>query len=202
AARAEAGVVPAYEDCVDAVDRAALEQWSGDVIYLDRDRARRAFDQAQQDAAWLDKSIAALPPGPIPLARDKAIEQVRTDPKLRGRVDRTARGQAPPPARRAALARAARGKARLRAVRAMQPRMLCEGLLSARSRYTPGTYDLPSHEALATWERQHDLFGWGFLGGETLGMLLRPPRALSLDASKRFLAERVADAAGIVEDGS
>jgi len=185
AARAEAGVVPAYEDCVDAVDRAALEQWSGDVIYLDRDRARREFDQAQQDAAWLDKSIAALPPGPIPLARDKAIEQVRTDPKLRGRVDRTARGQA-----------------RLRAVRAMQARMLCEGLLSARSRYTPGTYDLPSHEALATWERKHDIFGWGFLGGETLGMLLRPPRALSLDAFKRFLAERVADAAGIVEDGS
>jgi hypothetical protein len=185
AARAEASVIPAYEDCVDAVDRAGLEQWTGDVIYLDRDRARREFDQAQQDAAWLDKSIAALPPAPIPLARDKAIEQVRADPKLRGRVDRYTRGQA-----------------RLRAVRAMQARMLCEGLLTPRSRYTPGTYDLPSHEALATWERKHDIFGWGFLGSETLGMLLRPPRALALDAFKRFLAERVADAAGIVEDGS
>ena len=63
-------------------------------------------------------------------------------------------------------------------------------------------YDLPSHEALATWERKHDIFGWGFLGGETLGMLLRPTRALSLEAFKRALAERVADAAGIVEDGS
>src|SRR6185503_6845430 len=97
------------------------------------------FDQATQDAVWLDKSIAALPPGPIPLARDKAIAEVRADPKLRGRVDRTARG-----------------------------------------RYTQGTYDLPSHEALALWERKHDIFGWGFLGGETLGMLLRPPRALAL----------------------
>jgi len=87
-------------------------------------------------------------------------------------------------------------------VRAMQARMLCEGLLSARSRYTPGTYDLPSHEALATWERKHDIFGWGFVGGETLGMLLRPTRALSLEAFKRVLAERLADAAGIVEDGS
>jgi len=200
AARAEAAVAPAYEDCVDAVDRPGLEQWTGDVIYLDRDRARRDFDQANQDAAWLDKSIAALSatalaatanpeaapaPTPIPLARDKAIEQVRADPKLRGRVDRTARGQS-----------------RLRAVRAMQARMLCEGLLTARSRYTSGTYDLPSHEALANWERKHDIFGWGFLGGETLGMLLRPPRALSLEAFKRVLAERVADAAGIVEDGS
>jgi hypothetical protein len=185
AARAEATVVPAYEDCVDAVDRQGLEQWTGDVIYLDRDRARRDYEQALQDAAWLDKSIAALPPQPIALARDKAIAEVRADPKLRGRVDRYARGQA-----------------RLRAVRAMQARMLCEGLLTARSRYTPGTYDLPSNEALATWERKHDIFGWGFLGGETLGMLLRPPRALMLDGFKRFLAERVADAAGIVEDGS
>ena len=173
AARAEAAVAPAYEDCVDAVDRQALEQWSGDVIYLDRDRARREFDQAQQDAAWLDKSIAAVA-SPIPLARDKAVEQVRADPKLRGRVDRYARGQA-----------------RVRAVRALQARMLCEGLLTARSRYTPGVYDLPSHEALANWERKHDIFGWGFLGGETLGMLLRPPRPLALEAFKRLLAERV-----------
>ncbi len=184
AARAEAAVAPAYEDCVDAVDRQGLEQWTGDVIYLDRDRARREFDQAQQDATWLDKSIAAVV-SPIPLARDKAVEQVRADPKLRGRVDRYTRGQA-----------------RVRAVRALQARMLCEGLLTARSRYTPGTYDLPSHEALATWERKHDIFGWGFLGGETLGMLQRPPRPLALEAFKRFLAERVADAAGIVEDGS
>ena len=56
--------------------------------------------------------------------------------------------------------------------------MLCEGLLSPRSRYTPGIFDLPTHEALATWERKNDVFGWGFLGGETLGMLLRPTRAL------------------------
>ena len=63
-------------------------------------------------------------------------------------------------------------------------------------------YDLQSHEALATWERKHDIFGWGFLGGETLGMLQRPTRELSLETFRRVLAERVADAAGIVEDGS
>ena len=63
-------------------------------------------------------------------------------------------------------------------------------------------YDLPTHEALAIWERKNDIFGWGFLGGETLGMLLRPTRELALETFKRMLAERVADAAGIVEDGS
>ena len=195
AARVEADASPAREACVDAVDRQGLEQWTGDVIYLDRDRARREYEQALQDAAWVDKMIArAARPGgrrrtaALAVRRrraTKALEALRADPKLRGRVDRMPRGQA-----------------RVRVVRAMQARMLCEGLLTARSRYTPGMYDLQSHEALATWERKHDIFGWGFVGGETLGMLLRPTRALSLEAFKRVLAERVADAAGIVEDGS
>ena len=203
AARVEADAAPAREACVDAVDRPGLEQWTGDVIYLDRDRAKREYDQALSDATWIDKSIAAAQEaqaqaqaGPdagaqailvaaTAPAREASISALRADPKLRGRVDRYTRGQA-----------------RVRAVRAMQARMLCEGLLSPRSRYTPGMYDLQSHEALATWERKHDVFGWGFLGGETLGMLLRPTRELSLEAFRRVLAERVADAAGIVEDGS
>ena len=63
-------------------------------------------------------------------------------------------------------------------------------------------FDLPTHEALAEWERKNDIFGWGFLGGETLANLLRPPLDLHLDTFKRILAERIADAAGIVEDGS
>ncbi len=69
-------------------------------------------------------------------------------------------------------------------------------------RFTDGMFDLPTHEALAEWERKNDIFGWGFLGGETLANLLRPPLDLHLDTFKRILAERVADAAGIVEDGS
>ena len=65
-----------------------------------------------------------------------------------------------------------------------------------------GSYDLPTHEALATWERENDIFGWGMLGGETLGVLLAPDARLLLDDLRRVLAERLADAAGIVEDGS
>src|SRR5262245_27489497 len=60
AARVEADTSPAREACVDAVDRQALEQWTGDVIYLDRDRARREYEQALGDAAWVDKTIAAV----------------------------------------------------------------------------------------------------------------------------------------------
>ncbi|HEY4393622.1 MAG TPA: L,D-transpeptidase [Polyangia bacterium] len=186
AARVEADVAPAREACVDAVDREGLEQFTGDVGFLDRDRSRRDVEQAQHDADWIQKEAAARAgAAATSVAPDAVLAQLREDPKARGRVDRYLRG-----------------RSRVRAVRAAQARMLCEGLLSPKSRYTPGSYDLATHEALATWERKHDIFGWGLLGGETLGMLLGPPRSLLLDDLRRVLAERVADAAGIVEDGS
>ncbi|HSB73449.1 MAG TPA: L,D-transpeptidase [Candidatus Methylomirabilis sp.] len=94
-----------------------------------------------------------------------------------------------------------RGQKRLRAVRAVQDRLVCEGLLSA-GRYTPGVFDLPTHQALAEFERKNDIFGWGFVSGETQQALLRSPMALHLDTLRRILAERIADAAGILEDGS
>jgi hypothetical protein len=184
AARAEAEIASAREDCVDAVDRDGLQNWDGDVGFLDRDRSKRDFSEAVRDKDWVEKEVASRI-GAGAATRDAAIAALRDDPRARGRVDRQARGAA-----------------RLRAVRAAQARLVCEGLLTPRSRFTSGAYDLPTHEALATWERKHDIFGWGLLGGETLGMLLRPPREFVLEAFKRVLAERVADAAGIVEDGS
>ena len=188
AARVEAEVAPAREACYDAVDREGLEQFTGDVGFLDRDRSKRDYEQALHDADWIAKETTARSADAatgVSLAPEAVLAQLREDPKARGRVDRYLRG-----------------KTRVRAVRAAQARLLCEGLLSPKSRYTPGSYDLPTHEALATWERKHDIFGWGFLGGETLGMLLAPNRSLLLDDLRRVLAERVADAAGIVEDGS
>jgi hypothetical protein len=184
AARVEADVAPAREACYDAVDRQGLEQFTGEVGFLDRERSKRDYEQALHDADWIAKETAARSTG-VSVAPEAVLAQLREDPKARGRVDRYLRG-----------------KTRVRAVRAAQARLLCEGLLSPKSRYTPGSYDLPTHEALATWERKNDVFGWGFLGGETMGMLLAPTRSLLLDDLRRVLAERVADAAGIVEDGS
>ena len=158
-------------------------------IYLDRDRAKRDYDQALQDADWLDKSTAAVRSRAIPLA------------PRRGGDSSAARGSRSCAGASIATCAGRRGCAPC----ARRRRACCaKGCCStARSRFTPGTYDLPTHEALATWERKHDIFGWGFLGGETLGMLLRAAAGrCTLDAFKRVLAERVADAAGIVEDGS
>jgi hypothetical protein len=184
AARAEEDASAGREACYDAVDREGLERFTGEVGFLDRDRSKRDYAEALRDADWLAKEIAARQ-ADASMTREAAIEALRDDPKARGRVDREARG-----------------RARVRAVRAAQARLLCEGLLSPRSRFVSGMYDLPTHEALAAWERKNDIFGWGFLGGETLGSLLRPTRELLLDDLRRIFSERVADAANIVEDGS
>src|SRR5262249_33860620 len=93
------------------------------------------------------------------------------------------------------------GQQRRHAVHAVQDRLVCEGLL-APERFTPDAFDLATHQALAQFERKNDIFGWGFVSGETKEALQRPASELYLETLKRILAERVADAAGIVEDGS
>jgi hypothetical protein len=190
APRLEEDVAAAREACLDRVDRVGLEQWTGNIGYLDRDRSKRDYLEALRDADWVKKESEAraaegADAGLTAPAPDQVLTALRADPKARGRVDRYLRGQA-----------------RLRAVRALQARLTCEGLLSTKSRYVDGQYDLPTHEALAVWERRHDIFGWGMLGGETLGALLQPNRQLLFDDFWRVVAERVADAAGVVEDGS
>src|SRR5207249_3277273 len=112
--------------CFDGLDLEPLRRFTGEVGYLDRERAKRAYLEAVRDADWVRKQGSAI---------DAAlIQSLRDDPKKRGRVDRYLRGQA-----------------RLRAVRAAQAYLACDRLLStdARTRFTDGTFDLPTHEALA-----------------------------------------------------
>ncbi len=179
AARVEEDLQPARRACFDGLDLEPLRRFTGEVGYLDRERAKRAYLEAVRDADWFRKQAGAS--GGVDAA---LLQSLREDPKKRGRVDRYLRGQA-----------------RLHAVRAAQAYLACARLLSI-NRFTDGMFDLPTHEALADWERKNDIFGWGFLGGETLANMLRAPLDLHLDTFKRIVAERVADAAGIVEDGS
>jgi hypothetical protein len=180
AARVEDDVRPVKQACFDGLDLEALRRFNGNIGYLDRDRAKRDFVEAARDAEWMHKQGNGV-------IDDALIQSLQADPKRRGRIDRYLRGQA-----------------RVRAVRAAQAYLVCDGLLwsTARTRFTSGMFDLLTHEALAEWEKKNDIFGWGFLGGETMANLLRPPLELHFETFKRILAERIADAAGIVEDGS
>ena len=151
--------------------------------YQDREHARRQATEATRDVEWVEQERAARGLTDHPAA----LAALRGDgnPKVVARAERALRGQV-----------------RLRAVRATQAFLQCEGLLSPKSRFVSGSFDLPTHEALAEWERKNDIFGWGILGGETLSAMLQPAMESHLETFRRVLAERVADAAGIVEDGS
>lgn len=209
-ARMQVDGAPARAACAPTVDLEGLRAFDGNLGFVDRERSKRDAAEAARDVVWLDAEIAAREAvagggagghagtaadggamGPAatwkPGDRTAALTALRADenPKVRARVER-----------------ALRGAARTRAVKSLQTLLVCEGLLSPRSRFVPGAFDLPTHEALAAWERKNDIFGWGFLGGETQAALMRPPLQLDLDTFRRILAERISDAAGIIEDGS
>ena len=135
---------------------------------------------------WVGERLAPLGEDPARLApQDVVAKLVAADPQIDlRRLDRYRRGQV-----------------RLKAVQAVQQRLVCEGLLSPE-RFTPSVFDLPTHRGLADFERKNDIFGWGFVSGETRDALMRPPLDLHFDTFHRIVAERVAAAAGILEDGS
>ncbi len=161
--------------CFAQVDLAGLGAFDGKVTFQSREQARQEYSEALSDAAWVDKLLATeqsgadattgkiqqRPPDPTTGSddgRDALLAKLaKNDRQLGKRIERYRRGQA-----------------RLRAIRAVQARLVCEGLLVPRVRHTQGIFDLPTNEALAAWERKNDIFGWGFLGGETLAALQRP----------------------------
>ncbi|MFW6052176.1 MAG: peptidoglycan-binding domain-containing protein [Myxococcota bacterium] len=90
----------------------------------------------------------------------------------------------------------------VKAVRAAQQRLECEGYLKGKGRIVRGGLDWATHEALAEFERRHRIYGWGFIGRKTLEALRQTPAELERRAVVRMLTERAMHAAGVIEDGS
>ena len=103
----------------------------------------------------------------------------------------------------ARVERARRGQVRLRAVRATQACLQCEGLLSPKSRYTLGhVRSANPRGAGASGSARTTSSAGGSWAARRWGCCNRRRGRSSWRRSSRVLAERVADAAGIVEDGS
>jgi hypothetical protein len=189
--------------CYTQVDLPGLASFDGMVTYQSREQSKHEYSEALSDAAWVEKILthdkfgADATTGKVQLAPagDKELSDDSRNALL-AQIAREDRKQA------VRIERYRRGQARLRAVRAVQARLICEGLLSPRTKYVHGLFDLATNQALAAWERKNDIFGWGFLGGETLAALQRPQMELHFETFRRVLMERIADAAGILEDGS
>ena len=90
----------------------------------------------------------------------------------------------------------------IEAIVAAQARLECEGFFTGRGEYTPGLFDWRTHEALAEFERRHRVYGWGFIGDDTLAVLQTSPQDTEREAVIRVLTERAMHAAEVIEDGS
>ena len=90
----------------------------------------------------------------------------------------------------------------IEAISAAQARLECEGFFEGRGQYTAGLFDWRTHEALAEFERRHRVYGWGFIGDDTLAVLQTSPEDTEQEAVIRALTERAVHAAEVIEDGS
>ncbi len=87
------------------------------------------------------------------------------------------------------------------AVNALHGHLVCEGLLDAAA--ADGVFGPATTRALTVWQRKEALYGEpGVLDDESRQHLLVSSRGRDLRAVLRVLRERVADAAGLIEDGS
>lgn len=91
---------------------------------------------------------------------------------------------------------------RMRAIRAVQRRLACEGFFRGTRQPTPYVYDAATRAAVAEFERRHRLLGRGGVAGNTLEALRETPMQLEHEAVLRVLTERAMQAAGVIEDGS
>ena len=90
----------------------------------------------------------------------------------------------------------------IEAIVAAQARLECEGFFTGRGEHTPGLFDWRTHEALAEFERRHRVYGWGFIGDDTLAVLQTSLQDTEREAVIRVLTERAMHAAEVIEDGS
>jgi len=92
---------------------------------------------------------------------------------------------------------------RHRAILEMQKRVACEGMYGRHApREKPGILTWTSNQALRTFERKHNIYGWGMIFQSTATALGRTARQNNFESLKRAIGERVVSAAGILEDGS
>lgn len=87
-----------------------------------------------------------------------------------------------------------------KAVMVMQSHLRCEGLLAGRA--AAGRMDRRTVEGLKAYQRLHTLADNGSIDLETRTVLLGDSREHDFRALLRSLRERVADATGLIEDGS
>jgi hypothetical protein len=165
-------------ECAKGLDYAPLEAFEGLAVYISNDRAKKDAQRYRQGKALVEK-----------LKKEQGVSSHQE-------VDTS--GLKPGEAR---LVRDYDSlHLRVPAIKAAQERLKCEGYL--RAKHISGSIDWVTHEALATFERRHRVYGWGFVGKETMEFLRATPLEGDRRSLLRVLTERAIHTAGIIEDDS
>ncbi len=166
--------------CFDKLDLEPLKAFEGFLVYTDNRKAHRQADIfriAKHNVERLLKQYKVAVPSELPEAKLSVRDKRWVQDYERNAVE-------------------------AQAIFAAQERLICEGYLSRKSRYKPYAFDWETHEGLALFEKRHRVYGWGFLGRDTLTHLKEHPLELERQALVRMLTERAMHAAGVIEDGS
>lgn len=167
-------------ECTSELDLSALEEFDGFIRYTNN---RAARNRARSYAVTRNQVTAIMERQGVESADE--IETEGLEPREQRNV-------------REYIERAPR----VEAVRAAQQRLECEGYFEGKGEWIHGQLDWATHEALAEFERRHRVYGWGYIGRETLVALRESPAELERRAVVRILTERAVHSLGIIEDGS
>jgi hypothetical protein len=89
------------------------------------------------------------------------------------------------------------------AILELQKRIACEGMYGKKTpKEKPAIISWALNQALKTFERKHNIYGWGMIFQPTAEALGRTPRQNNYESLKRVLTERAISAAGVLEDGT
>ena len=83
-----------------------------------------------------------------------------------------------------------------------EKRLACEGLIDKRARHRAGTYDEGLRDMLKRFQQKHMIYEAAYLQRKTLAALSRRLLDNNFETLRRVIAERVASAAAILEDGT
>jgi hypothetical protein len=168
------------------------------------DEAKSCWANVKYDALRAFDGFMTWTPGSEGDATMKAFRAIDTDARRAAERE----GLSDPselenvPGRRPLFERWSRTRTRYMALVEAQRRLSCEGLYPPNVRIREGVFDWATHESLALFERKNRVFGWGFIGRETIDVLRKTPIENHYDAFLRIAEERAASAAGFVEDGT
>jgi len=167
-------------ECAEELDLTPLEEFDGFIRYTNNNAARRSASHF----AYLERQVASY-------VADQGVEDESA-------LDESALEER----QRRALREYRETRPRVEAIRAAQARLECEGYFEGKGDHIEGGLDWATHEALAEFERRHRVYGWGFIGRDTLERLRQSPMELEREAVVRVLTERAMHSLGVLEDGS